>query len=271
MASCLQCFPGMKITRPNTLPSETSGEGFQASPQPLPPPPPPEPPDRRAPEKLRALEHRRNYDFSGLTGGPWDVGHATNFQSDNVAANALLRQINHSVAGATTVLNVVNNVAGYVLVDAPRALEEGLVAAGGPSFEELAVAARSATPGMPLDDLACYGLARIAELSRRVGLRINPSDLRLGPEALEHIQKRHLEAWPTRLPKSLFFPNVDLEKLLKQAAKVPRSAQRGGNYERIVEGARYVGIDRRSLEPTSVYSVITTPKDRLVTMFPGKP
>ncbi|MCC7343362.1 MAG: hypothetical protein IT573_00385 [Deltaproteobacteria bacterium] len=196
---------------------------------------------------------------------------ATNFQSENAVANALLRQVNNSAGGAAAVLNVVNNAAGYALVDAPRALEKGLVAAGGPSFEELAVAARSATPGMPLDDLACYGLARIAQLSRRVRLRINPSDLRLGPEALDHIQKRHLDGWPARLPKSLFFPNVDLEKLLKQAAKIPRSAQRGGNYERIVESARYVGIDRRSLEPTAVYSVITTPKDRLVTMFPGEP
>ncbi|MDL1871942.1 hypothetical protein FBR05_07025 [Deltaproteobacteria bacterium PRO3] len=271
MASRLHFLPGMKITRPNASPSETPREEPQASPQPLPPPLPPEPPDHRAPERLRALEHRRNYDFSGLTGGAWDVVHATNFQSDNAAADALLRQINHSVAGAAAVLNVVNNAAGFVLVDAPRALEDGLVAVGGPSFEELAVAARSATPGMPLDDLAGYGLARIAQLSRRVRLRIKPSDLRLGPEAFKHIQKRHLDGWPARLPKSLFFPNVDLEKLLKQAAKVPRSAQRGGNYERIVEGARYVGIDRRSLEPTAVYSVITTPQDRLVTMFPGKP
>ncbi|MCC6273183.1 MAG: hypothetical protein IT572_06915 [Deltaproteobacteria bacterium] len=269
MASRLHCLPGMKINRQNASPSETPQEEPQASPQLL--PPPPEPPDRRAPEKLRALEHRRNYDFSGQTGGAWDVVHATNFQSDNAAADALLRQINHSAAGAAAVLNLANNVAGYVLVDTPRAIEDGLVAAGGPSFEELAVAARSATPGMPLDDLAGYGLARISQLSRRVRLRINPSDLRLGPEAFKHIQKRHLDAWPARLPKSLFFPNVDLEKLLKQAAKVPRSAQRGGNYERIVEGARYVGIDRRSLEPTAVYSVITTPKDRLLTMFPGKP
>lgn len=241
----------------------------EPTPQPL--PPPPRPPDSKAPEKLRSLENRRNYDFSGITGGAWDVAHATNFQVASSLGQGLLRQVNNSIGAAAAVVNTVNNAAGLVLIDSTRKLEETLVAAGGPSFEEMAIAARGATPGMPLDDLACYGLARIANISRRVGLRIKPSDLRLGTEALEHIQKRHLDGWPTKLPKSLFFPNVDLEKLLKQAAKIPRSAQRGGNYERIVEGVRYVGIDRRSLGPTATYSVITTPKDQLVTMFPGKP
>lgn len=270
MASRLQFLEGMKITQPS-LPRSQSRQEPEVSPQPLPPPPPPKPPDDRAPEKLRALEHRRNYDFSGLTGGPWDVVAATDLRSEHPVANGLLRQVNHSVAGAATVLNVVNNAAGLLLVDTPRLLEEGLVAAGGPSFEELAVAARSLTPGMPLDDLACYGLARIAQLSHRARLRIKPSDLRLGTEAFEHIRKGHLDGWPARLPKSLFFRKVDLEKLMKQAAKVPRSAQRGGNYERIVEGTRYIGIDRRTLEPTATYTVITTPQDKIVTMFPGKP
>lgn len=270
MALPLHIVPGMKITRQNTYPSENPREEPQNSPPPL-PPPPPEPPERRAPEKLRALENRRNYDYSGRIGGPWDVVQAPNLQSDHVVANALLRQINNSIGGAATALNLANNAAGYLLADVPRALEEGLVAAGGPSFQELAVAARSATPGMPLDDLACYGLSKIAYLSHRARLLIKPNNLLREAKALEHIRKGHLKGWPTRLPKSLFFPNTDMNELINRAAKVPRSLQRGGNYERIVEGSRYIGIDRRTLEPTATYTVITTPKDKIVTMFPGKP
>ena len=220
---------------------------------------------------LRRLEKSKNWDISGRTGGSWDIVAGTDFQSNLVLANALLRQINNSTGSAAAVVNTLNNTAGFLLVDVPRGLEDLLRTAGGPSFEEMAVAARAASPGMPLDDLACYGLARLAGLSHRIRPRLLPAKLKLEPKAMEHIQKRHFQGWPKRLPKSLFFPNVDLQSLLKNAAKAPRATQRGGNYERVVQTANFIGIDRRSLQATSTYSVITDRMERLITMFPGRP
>lgn len=262
----------MKIDRQiSKNPESPSTHHEEKSPPPIPITTKPMPSLSEAGQKLRALESKRNVDFSGLTGGAWDVFHASNFQSNSPVANAWLRQINNSVAGAAIVLNTVNNTAGMLLSDAPRFLEDQLVAAGGPSFDELTVAARSATPGMPLDDIASYGLARIAELSHRIRPRLFGTDLPLTPSSLNHIQVGHFSGWPKRLRKSLFFPNVDPKSLLKKAGKVPRRPQDGGNFERIVRSSNFVGIDRRSMEATQTYTVITNAKNKVITMFPGKP
>jgi hypothetical protein len=47
--------------------------------------------------------------------------------------------------------------------------------------------------------------------------------------------------------------------------------QRGGNFERVVDAGRTIGVDRASGQPTSIYTIITNAADELVTMFPGRP
>jgi hypothetical protein len=47
--------------------------------------------------------------------------------------------------------------------------------------------------------------------------------------------------------------------------------QAGGNFQRVVEAGRIIGIDRATGQPTSIYTVITNAADDLITTFPGVP
>ncbi len=47
--------------------------------------------------------------------------------------------------------------------------------------------------------------------------------------------------------------------------------QTNGNFSRIVDASRNIGIDRTTGTPTSIYSIITDKSGNLVTAFPGTP
>ncbi|MFO1464220.1 MAG: hypothetical protein U1F66_10630 [bacterium] len=60
-------------------------------------------------------------------------------------------------------------------------------------------------------------------------------------------------------------------ELIKKSQSIAPVKQGGGNYERVVQARRLIGLDRRNAKPTSIYTVITNSKDELITAFPGKP
>lgn len=47
--------------------------------------------------------------------------------------------------------------------------------------------------------------------------------------------------------------------------------QRNGNFARIIDAGRIIGIDRTTGQATSIYTVIVKPNGNLVTAFPGMP
>ena len=47
--------------------------------------------------------------------------------------------------------------------------------------------------------------------------------------------------------------------------------QANGNFSRIVDAGREIGIDRLTGQPTSIYTIITNIRSELVTAFPGMP
>ncbi len=51
----------------------------------------------------------------------------------------------------------------------------------------------------------------------------------------------------------------------------PAVRQAGGNYQRIVNAGRIIGVDRVTGKPTSVYTIITNAAGDLITAFPGTP
>jgi hypothetical protein len=65
-----------------------------------------------------------------------------------------------------------------------------------------------------------------------------------------------------------FAVGEDLVGLIKNAASAPATVQAGGNLERVVDAGRIIGMTREG-NPTSIYTVITTLKNELVTAFPG--
>ena len=71
--------------------------------------------------------------------------------------------------------------------------------------------------------------------------------------------------------KSLFGAGENVSALTRAAESVTPVLQRGGNFERIVNAGRVIGVDRVTGQATSKYTVITNAAGELVTMFPGKP
>jgi hypothetical protein len=71
--------------------------------------------------------------------------------------------------------------------------------------------------------------------------------------------------------KSKFWPQVDIRQLINQASRVPAIPQPNGNFARIVDAGKNIGIDRTTGLPTRIYTVITNASGELVTTFPGEP
>jgi len=245
-----------------------------ATPSPGPTIPLPKPPDDPKAQpwlsaaKLRFLELGDR--FNGRTGGPWDIAEGTQLHSEKPVVDRMLRQVNQSTGMVALTANAATNVAGGLLFDLPAWVEEKIIDAGGPSFDELSINLQFATPMFPYDDIAASGLAKLAEISRYPKAWMFPANFIKGAEGLSHIAERHLLS-PERLLKSFFLPGENPEILIDAARRVPAVLQEGGNYERIVHAGRIIGVDRNRREATSIYTLITDVKNRVITLFPGRP
>jgi hypothetical protein len=62
-----------------------------------------------------------------------------------------------------------------------------------------------------------------------------------------------------------------VESLIQKGTQFPMTPQTNGNFSRIVDASRNIGIDRTTGTPTSIYSIITDKSGNLVTAFPGTP
>ncbi len=254
----------VKTAEPSTSPTPLPLPVIPKTPPPfLLPAPPSEGIFRRASQALSRLE-------SGHTGDTYDVAEVPALHAQNPALNALLREVQRSAAAPAFAVNVAANAAGHLVLDLPVWLEKKSMEAGGPSFNDLALAAQTATPGLPWDDLICYGLARWSEVTKIARFRLLKPAITITEEGLAHAAEGHLD-WIQDLRKSLFWPGTDLGKLIEKARSVVPVLQRGGNLARIVEAGALVGLDRKGALPTSIYTVITSSSDKFITIFPGKP
>jgi hypothetical protein len=88
---------------------------------------------------------------------------------------------------------------------------------------------------------------------------------------LAHALERHTVSGALNAGKSVFHAGEDVAGLVRAANGVQRVGQAGGNFERIIDAGRTIGIDRATGRPTSIYTVITSAADDLITAFPGRP
>lgn len=98
-----------------------------------------------------------------------------------------------------------------------------------------------------------------------------PTKINQTKKGLEHVTDRHTTGGAQSAGKSVFSQGEDISKLVEAAEGVAPKPQSGGNFERIVDAGRPIGIDRATNQATSTYTVITTPAGDLVTAFPGVP
>jgi hypothetical protein len=101
---------------------------------------------------------------------------------------------------------------------------------------------------------------------------VEASSIRITARGLAHVLGRHAAGGGRTTGKSLFKGGeAEIVGLIRESGSVGRVGQAGGNFERVVDAGRTIGVDRRTGAPTSVYTVITNAADELVTAFPGRP
>lgn len=105
-------------------------------------------------------------------------------------------------------------------------------------------------------------------------LLVGPEEdgIRITQEGLEHIAERHMVGGAGALAKkSIFNAGEDVAGLIKAAEGTAPTKMAGGDFARVVDAGRPVGIDRATGAPTSMYTVITDSAGNLKNAFPGRP
>lgn len=97
------------------------------------------------------------------------------------------------------------------------------------------------------------------------------SAITITERGLLHVVERHTVAGASTAGRSVFLESENVVNLIGQAARNPAVQQAGGNFARVVDAGRVIGIDRATGTATSVYTVITDSAGNLVTAFPGIP
>ncbi len=120
----------------------------------------------------------------------------------------------------------------------------------------------------PIDALLIFG--SIGRVAIKVAAK-TPMDITL--EGLKHVFERHTIEGIRSVGKSLYTVEDEaVGELIQRAGQVvPRLQPETGNFVRILDAGKIIGVDRATGEGTSVYTVITDALGRLVTSFPGKP
>jgi hypothetical protein len=108
-------------------------------------------------------------------------------------------------------------------------------------------------------------------LDNAVAKALNPG-IDITKKGLAHTLERHtindIGKWAG---KSKFSNASEVPNLIRQATQQPILQQANGNFTRIVDAGRTIGVDGTTGKATSIYTVITGPNGNLITAFPGMP
>ena len=88
---------------------------------------------------------------------------------------------------------------------------------------------------------------------------------------LAHVIERHTVGGAQTAGKSIFASKENIVALMRNATSVAPVKQPGGNFARVIDAKRTIGIDRVTGMPTSIYTVITNEVGELITAFPAAP
>lgn len=225
---------------------------------------------------FKKLENGR-YAVTGKTGDQWDAFSAPQWRASSMILDPLAVEASNIAGSLAFAGNVANNSLGRLfhdipalLTEAPAYLDEKMAATIGVNADELSLIAASQTPTIPIDDIIAYSWMSAVRFSKSAKLRLLGPELRIPAKARIHIRQRH--DWVAlSLPRSLFFPGIDVDDLVNKARRLPKQLQNNGNFIRIAEADHYVGLDKMTGFPTKIYTVVTDALENTVTTHPGLP
>jgi hypothetical protein len=93
----------------------------------------------------------------------------------------------------------------------------------------------------------------------------------LAARGVAHVERFHTANGAATAGKSVFNAGEDVLGLILAAGTREGAEQAGGNVVRTMNAGRIIGIDRATGRATSIYSVVTSRRNVLITAFPGMP
>ena len=112
----------------------------------------------------------------------------------------------------------------------------------------------------------------IAEGAIAEGVTALNESINVTAEGFEHVMQRHYPRSGMFLSKSKFNLSArEIVALIRRSAQSPKILQRGGNYARIVDAGKVIGVDATTGQGTSIFTIITNKAGDLITSFPGLP
>ncbi|MBA3285159.1 MAG: RHS repeat-associated core domain-containing protein, partial [Nitrosopumilus sp.] len=184
------------------------------------------------------------YNYSRALSDVSNDWHSLNFWSKDIYQPVQGGRINHSTG------QMIGNPTSIEMTDGPEAL---LGAGAGSVTRKLVVGSSKLIAGKVKNQI------------------LNPA-INITRNGLAHTLERHtmngMSKWAN---KSKFFNASEVESLIQQGTQMPMIRQANGNFSRIVNAGRNIGIDNATGNPTSIYTIITNGKGELITSFPGIP
>src|SRR5215469_13430561 len=95
--------------------------------------------------------------------------------------------------------------------------------------------------------------------------------LKITEKGLKHIAERHVPGGARTAGKSIFNAGEDIRGLLQAGENTNPVQQLGGNFQRVIDAGREIGIDRATGAATQLYTIITNAAGDVITAFPGLP
>lgn len=115
----------------------------------------------------------------------------------------------------------------------------------------------------------CQKLSIVAAKST---VKLLNGPINLTQKGMAHILERHTVNNIAKFAgKSKFNAGEDIAGLITRATQQPMVPQANGNFQRIFNAGRNIGVDRATGQATSTMTVITNRDGDLITAFPGLP
>ncbi len=92
-----------------------------------------------------------------------------------------------------------------------------------------------------------------------------------GTQGLMHVMDEHTVGGLRTAGNSIFSADEDVIQLIQSGTQQFMTAQPNGNFQRIFDVGRDIGIDKATGGQTSVMTIITDKAGNLITSFPGVP
>jgi RHS repeat-associated protein len=223
------------------------------------------------PSKQTITDPQSLNSYSYSDDNPINRSDPSGLQSVNAAAQAQQTAIQNQI---NSIQQQINQLWQNVTINAPKAAASG-------AMNPVTAYNIAKNPSNPISVRAGAGIGFVGGIvgtlfapeARGVDSAVellNPG-IKITESALLHVSERHTVDGVKNAGASVFNAGENVASLIQQGTQQAIQSQKGGNFQRVFNVGRDIGIDRNTGAQSSVMTIITNAAHNLVTAFPGRP